>query len=119
MLSAVGRAVVTFLLGVVVGAAGMGWLFSSGAGDMIMRHGSVVQDLERRLDDVEAQRDQLGRSLEDVVRRAEESEARFHRLEERLQSMIAAAERAPAPNTPPAPKAPPTSVPSGGQPEGE
>jgi len=113
MVSAIGRALVTFVLGAVVGAAGAGWLFYSGAGDLMLKRGSVVQDLERRLDEVEAQRDQLGRSLEDVVRRAEESETRFRGLEQRLQSMIAAAERRPAPEPPPA------SPPRGGEAEGE
>lgn len=112
MVSAIGRTLVTFLLGALVGAAGVGWLFYSGAGDFVLKPGPIVQDLERRLDEVEAQRDQLGRSLEDVIRRAEESEARFRGLEQRLQSMIAAAERAEGPGAP-------GSAPGAGDSEGE
>jgi len=111
MLTTIGRAVVTFLLGAIVGAGATGWFFYSGAGDGVLRPGPVVRDLERRLEEVEAQRDQLGRSLEDVMRRAEQSEARFRGLEERLQAVITASEDRPEPARP--------SAPSGGQPEGE
>lgn len=119
MLQTIGRTLVTFVLGAVTGAAGTGWLFYSGAGDFVLKPGPIVQDLERRLDEVEAQRDQLGRSLEDVVRRAEESEARFRGLEQRLQAMIAAAERDEGPATAPAPAPPTPSTPAGGESDGE
>jgi hypothetical protein len=120
MLSAIGRTLIAFVLGALVGTAGTAWLFYSGAGDFLLRPGPVVRDLERRLDEVEAQRDQLGRSLEDVVRRAEESEARFRRLETRLQSMISAAERAEQRPEATGQGAEPAPSPSGaGQTEGE
>lgn len=117
MLSAIGRTLLAFVLGALAGALGTGWLFYSGAGDLILKPGPIVQDLERRLEEVEAQRDQLGRSLEDLIRRSEQSEARFRGLEQRLQTMLAERERAPA-KPPVAPPAPP-SAPGGGEGESE
>jgi phage shock protein A len=52
-----------------------------------------VQDLERRLRDVETQRDQLGRQLEDVVGRSGRMEASFNDLERRMHDLQAQLDR--------------------------
>ena len=105
-MSVIGRMLFTFMVGAVAGAGGMGWLFYSGAADFVLKTAPVVQDLETRLEEVEGQRNQLGRQLEDLAKRSGESEARFKALEQRLRSLgakAAAAAAEPAPSTPPAP----------------
>jgi hypothetical protein len=103
-MGAIGRTLFSFLLGMVVGAAGMGWFFFSGAGDVLLRKSPIVSSLEREIDEAEAQRDSLRRQLEAFITRAEESEARFQTLERRLQALIGAAEEAPAPRPPGTPR---------------
>ena len=75
------------LLGAILGAGGMLYLIHSGAGDFMIRRTEPVQDLERRLRDVELQRDQLGRQLDDVVGRAGRMEAAFADLERRFREL--------------------------------
>src|SRR6185503_10678478 len=81
------RFLFALLLGFVVGAGTMLYLIHSGAGDFVIRATQPVQELERRLRDVETQRDQLGRSLEDVIGRSGRMEASFNDLERRIQDL--------------------------------
>jgi len=94
------RFLFALLLGVLIGAAGMGWLLHSGAGDFFIRRTEAVQDLERRLMDAEKQRDQLGRQLEDVIGRSARMEQAFSDLERRFRALEASA--APRPGEAPA-----------------
>jgi uncharacterized protein (DUF3084 family) len=81
------RFLFALLLGFVLGAGTTLYLIHSGAGDFLIRATEPVQDLERRLREVEQQRDQLGRQLEDVVSRAGRMEASFADLERRLRTL--------------------------------
>jgi len=81
------RFLFALLLGVLLGAAGMGYLLQSGAGDFFIRRTEAVQDLERRLADAEKQRDQVGRQLDDVVGRAARMEQSFTDLERRFRAL--------------------------------
>jgi len=81
---AVIRFLFALLLGFVLGTGSVLYLIHSGAGDFMIRRTQPVQDLERRLRDVEQQRDQLGRQLEDVINRASRMEASFGDLERRF-----------------------------------
>jgi hypothetical protein len=90
-----------FLVGVLIGAGATGYLIQSDAGNLLVRRTEVVQDLERRLRDMEEQRNQLNRQLEDVVARAGRMEQAFGELERRFKGL--AEERgtpAPAPQAP-------------------
>jgi hypothetical protein len=81
------RFLFALLLGVLLGAVGMGYLLQSGAGDFFIRRTEAVQDLERRLADAERQRDQVGRQLEDVAGRAARMEQSFADLERRFRTL--------------------------------
>jgi hypothetical protein len=98
------RFLFALLLGVVIGAAGTGYLLQSGAGDFFIRRTDAVQDLERRLADAEKQRDQLGRQLEDVMGRAARMEQSFADLERRFRALEGAAPPAAAPDPPTVPR---------------
>jgi len=94
------RFLFAMLLGIIIGVVGAGYLIHSGAGDLLIRRTEAVQDLERRLRDVEQQRDQLGRQLDDVVGRAGRMETAFGDLEKRfreLQQQLDQAHAAPRP----------------------
>jgi len=84
---AVFRALFVFLTGVLVGAVAILYLIHSGAGDFLIRRTEPMQDLERRLRDVEQQRDQLGRNLDDVVGRAGRMENAFADMERRFREL--------------------------------
>jgi ABC-type phosphate transport system auxiliary subunit len=81
------RFLFALLLGFILGTATTLYLVQSGAGDFMIRRTEAVQDLERRLRDVEQQRDQLGRQLDDVVGRAGRMESSFSELEKRFRDM--------------------------------
>ena len=81
------RFLFVLLLGVILGIAATVYLIHSGAGDLVIRRTEAVQDLERRLHDVEQQRDSLGRQLDDVVGRAGRMEASFGALEKRFNEL--------------------------------
>ena len=81
------RFLFALLLGFLLGAGGALYLIHSGAGDFVIRRTEAVQDLERRLREVEIQRDQLGRQLDDVVTRAGRMEASFGEIERRFREM--------------------------------
>lgn len=81
------RFLFALMLGFLVGAGSVLYLIHSGAGDFVIRRTEPVQDLERRLREVEIQRDQLGRQLDDVVNRASRMEASFAELERRFREL--------------------------------
>ena len=81
------RFLFALLLGFVAGTVTVLWLIHSGAGDFMIRRTEPVQDLERRLRDVELQRDQLGRQLDDVLGRASRMEQSFTDLEHRFHDL--------------------------------
>jgi septal ring factor EnvC (AmiA/AmiB activator) len=93
------RFLFALLLGFIAGAGTTVYLIHSGAGDFMIRRAEVVQDVERRLREVEQQRDQLSRQLEDVNARAGRMEAAFGDLERRfreIQQQLDRARAAPA-----------------------
>lgn len=97
------RFLFALLLGFVVGVGGATYFFSSGAGDLLIRKTDAVQDMERRLRDVETQRDQLARQLEDVAARAQRMEQAFMTLERRFNGMAHGGDDPPSrPEAPPA-----------------
>lgn len=87
------RGVMQFLfalmLGVLVGAGGTAYLIQSDAGNLLVRRTEVVQDLQRRLDGAEEQRNLLSRQLEDVVARSGRMEQAFAELERRFKALDA------------------------------
>ena len=93
------RFLFALLLGFIAGAGTTVYLSHSGAGAFMIRRAEVVQDVERRLREVEQQRDQLSRQLEDVNARAGRMEAAFGDLERRfreIQQQLDRARAAPA-----------------------
>jgi hypothetical protein len=89
------------MLGVLIGAGGAAYLIQSDAGNLLVRRTEVVQDLQRRLDGAEEQRNLLSRQLEDVVARSGRMEQAFTELERRFKQLDA--ERGgggPPPSTP-------------------
>ena len=93
------RFLFALLLGFIVGTGTVLYLIHSGAGDFLIRRTEPMQDLERRLREVEQQRDQLGRQLDDVMSRAGRMESSFSDLERRfreLQNELESARGAPA-----------------------
>jgi uncharacterized protein (DUF3084 family) len=89
------RFLFALLLGFVIGAGTTLWLVHSDAGDLVIRHTEVVQDLERRLREVEEQRDKLARQADDFARRFERMEGAFNELEKRFRDQTAEREQAP------------------------
>ena len=81
------RFLFALLLGFLLGSSAVLYLIHSGAGDFLIRRTEPVQDLERRLHDVELQRDQLGRQLEDVIARAGRMESAFAEMERRFSQL--------------------------------
>jgi len=81
------RVLFALLLGFILGVGTTVWMLESGAGVAFLRATEPVQDLERRLHDMEQQRDQLARQLEDVVARAGRMEASFTDLERRFHDI--------------------------------
>lgn len=103
MLQAIGRFLMGLLLGILIGVGGVWWLMSSGAADFMLRTSHYVQDLERRVEEFDAQRAQLGRQLEDVEGRLTKMAEGYEALERRFQELAAAAPPAEAPTPPPPP----------------
>ena len=81
------RVLFALLLGFILGVGTTVWLLQSGAGVAFIRATEPVQDMERRVHDMEQQRDQLARQLEDVVARAGRMEASFTDLERRFHDI--------------------------------
>ena len=57
------RFLFALLLGFLLGAGTTIWLVQSGTGDFMIKRTEVVQDLERKVRDLEQQRDSLTRTL--------------------------------------------------------
>jgi len=98
------------LLGIVIGFGGSVYVVQSEAGNVLVRRTDVVQDLERRLQGMEQQRDALGRQLEDVAGRAGRMEAAFTDLEKKFRALSEERGAAP-PSTAPSTIPPPAPVP--------
>jgi hypothetical protein len=81
------RFLFALLLGFILGTGTVLYLIHSGAGDFMIRRTEPMQDLERRLREVEQQRDQLGRQLDDVMARAGRMESAFADLERRFRDL--------------------------------
>jgi hypothetical protein len=94
--------VFALMLGVLLGAGGTIYVIQSDAGNLLVRQTDVVRDLERRLQGVEEQRNQLSRQLEDVVARSARMEQAFGELEKRFRSLGEDRTPAAAPAPPPA-----------------
>ena len=84
---AVVRVLFALLLGFILGVGATVWLLQSGPGVAFLRATEPVQGLERRLRDMEQQRDQLARQLEDVVARAGRMESSFTEIERRFHDL--------------------------------
>jgi len=84
---AVVRFLFALLLGFMLGTGTVLYLIHSGAGDFLIRRTDSMQDMERRLREVEQQRDQLGRQLDDVIGRAGRMETAFGELEKRFHEL--------------------------------
>jgi flavoprotein len=103
-MTSVVRYLFALMVGVLLGAGGTVYLVHSGAGDLFVQRTDVVQDLKRRLGEVETQRNQLNKQLEDVVERAQRMERQFSELEGRFKEL--AEERGAAVPPPSGPRAP-------------
>lgn len=88
------RFLFALLVGFLAGAGTTLWLVQSGTGDFMIRKTEVVQDLERRLREVEQQRDAVGRQLEDALARFNRLETAFTSLEGRFRDLLTAHETA-------------------------
>jgi hypothetical protein len=86
---AVIRYLFVLLVGFLAGAGTTLWLVQSGAGDFMIRRTEVVQDMERKVRDLEQQRDSLTRTLEDVAARTERMEKAFNDLEGKYRALAA------------------------------
>ena len=93
---AVMRFLFALLLGFVAGVGGTDYFLNTGAGDLFVRRAAVVQDLEQKLRDSEAQRDQLARKLDDLQNRAARMEDGFKELERRFNDLQRGQETPPA-----------------------
>ena len=82
-----GRIVIAFLVGMLLGVAGVTYLLASGAGDFVISGTGVVKDMKRELEEVKQQRDGLRRELDDVVARASRMEGSFGELERRFRDL--------------------------------
>ena len=89
------RFLFALMLGIALGFGAAVYVIQSDAGNVLVRRTDVVQDLERRLQGMEQQRDALNRQLEDVIARSGRMEQAFSDLERRFRSLDA--ERPPAP----------------------
>lgn len=112
------RFLFALLVGFLAGAGTTLWLVQSGTGDFMIRRTEVVQDLERRLREVEQQRDAVGRQLEDALVRFNRMESAFTNLEGRFRDLLTAHETARlrgaepgAPRVDPEPPAAPSAAP--------
>jgi hypothetical protein len=88
------RFLFALLVGFLAGAGTTLWLVQSGTGDFMIRKTEVVQDLERRVREVEQQRDAVGRQLEDALARFNRMESAFTGLEGRFRDLLTAHEAA-------------------------
>jgi hypothetical protein len=87
------RLLVALLLGLILGAAGMFVLLNSGAGDFFIAASPRVQELQRRLQDVELQRDTMTRRLEEFTAFMERIEKSYGAITDRFEGIEAALRR--------------------------
>jgi hypothetical protein len=89
-----------FLLGFILGAAGVGFLVTSGAGNYLMAPviaaNPRVQELEGKIREVEDQRAALGRQLDKLADRLDQIGSRFEDLQRRFESLQRGGTAAPA-----------------------
>ncbi len=76
-----------FLLGVIVGAVGTTYFFSSGGGDQLVAASPRVLRLEEDLRRVTQEREQIAKRLEDTAALMEKMTTRFTDLEHRFQTL--------------------------------
>jgi hypothetical protein len=80
-----------FLLGFILGAVGVGFLVTSGAGNYLMAPviaaNPRVQELEGKIREVEDQRAALGRQLDKLADRLDQIGSRFEDLQRRFESL--------------------------------
>jgi cell division protein FtsB len=90
-----------FLLGFILGAFGIGFLVTSGAGNYliapVIAANPRVQELEGKIRDVEDQRATLGRQLDKLSDRLEQIGTRFEDLQRRFEALQRVATSAPQP----------------------
>ena len=90
-----------FLLGFILGAFGIGFLVTSGAGNYliapVIAANPRVQELESKIREVEDQRASLGRQLDKLSDRLEQIATRFEDLQRRFEALQRAALGAPHP----------------------
>jgi TolA-binding protein len=89
-----------FLLGFILGAVGVGFLVTSGAGNYLMAPviaaNPRVQELEGKIREVEDQRAALGRQLDKLADRLDQIGSRFEDLQRRFESLQRSGTAAPA-----------------------
>jgi len=89
-----------FLLGFILGAVGVGFLVTSGAGNYLMAPviaaNPRVQELEGKIREVEDQRAALGRQLDKLADRLDQIGSRFEDLQRRFESLQRSGGAAPA-----------------------
>src|SRR5262249_41548829 len=88
------RFLFALLLEAILGSAAVVYLIHSGAGDLLIRRTEAVEDLQRRLRDVELERDRLAPPLDDVVARAGRLESAFADLQHPFRDLPRALEAA-------------------------
>jgi hypothetical protein len=84
-----------FLLGFILGVVGIGFLVTSGAGNVLMAPviaaNPRVQELEAEIRQVEEQRASLGRQLDKLADRLDQVATHFEGLERRFETLQRAA----------------------------
>src|SRR3954468_611000 len=76
-----------FLLGLILGAIGTGFLVTSGAGNYLIAANPRVQELEAKIREAEDQRAFVTRRLEDVAHTTERMASRFEELSEKFATL--------------------------------
>ena len=87
------------LLGVIVGAVGTTYFFSTGGGDHFMASSPRMLRLEEDLRHVTQEREQVAKKLEDTTALVDKLTAKFSDLERRFQTLEGAARKSPAEGT--------------------
>jgi uncharacterized protein (DUF3084 family) len=81
------KIVLAFVFGLLTAFGVMGYMVGSGAADLFIQRTEGVRDLQKRLREVEQERDQLGRQLDDVVARSTRMENSFSEIERRFRDL--------------------------------
>lgn len=77
-----------FLVGVIVGAGGTGYFFSTaGGGDYLLASSQRVQKLEQDLQRVSQERDSMIKKLEDTTNHIQTMAGKFDELERRFRAL--------------------------------